>query len=569
MRDKIVYWFIPALLVVLMAVWMVRSVTTTEYLELSTQVQARPDIWYTMIASDINSSDLKLSVDGKSIESKEGKIFMSNNMTIMIPKDVISEAFDCAVNLYDKETLIIEKGTVSIELTIDADTMFVNEDTVSLDTPMVWMENVLYVPGNIFEYVLGYSYTWDAQNNMAMLINENTDLRTLPYYYSYVDKKKTPVIKDQGFFGTCWAFASLTALESTLLPEESYDFSEDHMSLSNSFAGDQNDGGESTMAIAYLAAWQGPVLEADDKYGDGLTTEGLSAVKHVQEVQIVESKDYETIKKMIYKYGGVQSSLYTSLKNSDSTSVYYNSDTYAYCYIGTEKPNHDVVIIGWDDNYSKDNFTTDLEGDGAFICRNSWGNAFGDEGNFYVSYYDTNIGIHNVVYTKVEDSDNYDNIYQADLCGWVGNLGYSDSDTAYFANVYTAKKDETIKAVSFYATAVDYEYEIYVVRNFKDKTSLQKLGESAASGVCVNSGYYTIELDNTYNVSEGEKFAVVVRAKAPNSTKPIAIEFKNDQQTQTVNLDDGEGYFSLKGIKWDSAEENECNICLKAFTINR
>lgn len=79
------------------------------------------------------------------------------------------------------------------------------------------------------------------------------------------------------------------------------------------------------------------------------------------------------------------------------------------------------MIIGWDDNYSRSNFNTPLEGDGAFICQNSWGDGFGENGIFYVSYYDTNIGTHNVAYTRVDDVHNYDHIYQSDLCGWVGN----------------------------------------------------------------------------------------------------------------------------------------------------
>lgn len=569
MRDKFIYWVMPILAIALIVFGTLKSVTTTEYVERGISIQAKPDTWYTMIASDINLQTLRLSVDGKEIKSKNGNFFMSDELNLMIPKEDIREAFDCAVNLYNNETLIIEKGAVTLELTVNENTMLVNENAVTISSPMVWKDDVLYVPADIFETQLGYSYSWDAKTNTANLINENKDGRTLPYYYSYVESNKVPVMKNQGVFGTCWAFASLTALETTLLPEEEFDFSVDHMSLSNSFAGDQNDGGEYTMAIAYLAAWQGPVLEKDDVYGDGLTTEGLEAVKHVQEVQIIESKDYETIKKMIYKYGGVQSSLYTSLKNSDSTSVYYNNETYAYCYIGTEKPNHDIVIIGWDDNYSKENFTTDLEGDGAFICRNSWGEEFGDAGNFYVSYYDTNIGIHNVVYTKVENPDNYDKIYQADLCGWVGNLGYSNSDTAYFANVYKAKGNETLKAVSFYATAVDYEYEVYVIKNYTDENSFQNLGVSVAKGVCSNSGYYTVEIGKDVALEKGTEFAVIIKGTAPNTTKPIAIEFKNDEQTESVVLDDGEGYFSLYGTKWDSAEENECNICLKAFTIKR
>ena len=63
------------------------------------------------------------------------------------------------------------------------------------------------------------------------------------------------------------------------------------------------------------------------------------------------------------------------------------------------------------------------------------------QGVFYVSYYDTNVGIHNLVYTGVEDTDNYDTIYQSDLCGWVGQLGYN-RDTIYGANVYIAENNE-------------------------------------------------------------------------------------------------------------------------------
>lgn len=78
-------------------------------------------------------------------------------------------------------------------------------------------------------------------------------------------------------------------------------------------------------------------------------------------MQIIESKDYEKIKEAVFKYGGVQTSIYNALRSSQSSSPYYNKSTDAYCYIGTEKPNHDVVIVGWDDSYSKDNFNTDLE----------------------------------------------------------------------------------------------------------------------------------------------------------------------------------------------------------------
>ena len=129
----------------------------------------------------------------------------------------------------------------------------------------------------------------------------------------------------------------------------------------------------------------------------------------------------------------------------------YNSKTSSYCYIGNEKANHDVVIVGWDDHYEASNFSTVPEGDGAFICVNSWGEQFGDKGYFYVSYYDSGIGMHNLVYTGIESVNNYDKIYQSDICGWVGQLGYN-REYAYFSNVYTAKNDEILSAVGFYAT---------------------------------------------------------------------------------------------------------------------
>ena len=160
--------------------------------------------------------------------------------------------------------------------------------------------------------------------------------------------------------------------------------------------------------------------ESEDPYGDGVSPCGLKPRLHVQEIQILPSKDYEAIKRAVYLEGGVQSSLYTSMQDYDSESVYYNRDTNSYCYVGTNEPNHDSVIIGWDDDYPKENFNMDLEGDGAFICTNSWGENFGDEGYFYVSYYDTNIGVHNIVYTGAESAGLYEKIYQSDLCGWVG-----------------------------------------------------------------------------------------------------------------------------------------------------
>lgn len=337
------------------------------------------------------------------------------------------------------------------------------------------------------------------------------------------------------------------------------------MSRKNSFHMDQNDGGEYTMSMAYLLAWQGPVPEAEDVYGDNYSPPGLKPVKHVQNIEILPSKDYEAIKRAVYFYGGVQSSLYTSMVTGQSHSKYYNKEDGAYCYIGTAKPNHDVVIIGWDDTYPKENFNLDLEGDGAFVCANSWGGEFGDEGYFYVSYYDTNIGIHNILYTRVEDTDNYDSIYQTDLCGWVGQLGYG-KESAYFANVYTAEKDEELMAAGFYATGQDTSYEIYAATDVKGSGSLSER-VLMADGTVQNSGYYTIEFDRPVELKKGQQFAVIVSITTPGSVHPVAIEYNAPDKRTKVDLTDGEGYISFRGSSWERVEkEQNCNVCLKAYT---
>ena len=378
---------------------------------------------------------------------------------------------------------------------------------------------------------------------------------------------RAPQVRDQGSFGTCWAFASLAALESSLLPQEEAEFSVDHMSLQNSFNLSQDQGGEYSMSMAYLLAWQGPVLESEDPYGDGLSPEGLSACKHVQEIQILPSKDYGAIKRAVYEKGGVQSSLYTDLTQLGQESRFYNADTNAYCYSGPEKANHDSVIVGWDDHFPKENFREMPEGDGAFLCMNSWGREFGDQGYFYVSYYDSNIGVSNISYTGIWPFDHYDQIYQTDLCGWMGQIGYGQ-ETVWFANVYQAQSEEKLEAAGFYATMEDTSYEIYVADRLEGEGS-KGLSEAslAASGQLRYSGFYTVPLEEGIQLTAGERFAVIVRITTPGAVHPAAIEYDGGSGVAHVDLSDGEGYLSSDGQSWERVEETmNCNLCLKAYT---
>lgn len=523
--------------------------------------------WNPLIAKSINEKNLTVAIDNKVYTNKDNGIYMDENLNLMVPLDLIRDSYNCSVHLYDDTALLIEKYSDSLWMSLDDPEVQINDEEENFSSALTRIGDRYYVPAEVISSKLGYSYAWDVNKNEAVVVNTSSETSILPSHYDLRERGRAPQVKNQGNKGTCWAASSLAALESSLLPEENYVFSTDNMSLGNSFGLGQNDGGEYTMSLAYLTAWQGPVLEKDDPY-DGELTKNLAPVKHVQEAQIIESKDLEKIKEAVFKYGAVETSIYSTLQNVNSRSEYFNQETNSYCYVGSEKPNHDVAIIGWDDSYAKENFPGDLEGDGAFICQNSWGKDFGDNGVFYVSYYDTNVGIHNLVYTGVEDTDNYDTIYQSDLCGWVGQLGYN-RDTIYGANVYTAESSENLEAAGFYATGKNTEYEVYVVKDYEGRESLSKR-QKVASGKFDNAGFYTVTFDNKIAVDKGERFAIMLMLKTLDSVHPMAIEYKADESTRNVDLSDGEGYISTNGKSWENVEETQsANLCIKAYATER
>ena len=514
-------------------------------------------VWSPLVAKDVNQNTIHMMIDNKEYTSDTLKFYMDDDRNIMVPVDMLREALNCSARIYQENELWVEKHSLMADYMLGTDNDFILYD------------GKFYVSMNSLSEMLDCTCTFDTNTNTLTVVDNSEGISDVPPSYDLRTRLRVSEVRNQGNYGTCWAFAAISALESSLMPEENLLFSVDHMSMSNSFNVNQYDGGEYTMGMAYLAAWQGPVYEKDDPYGDGATDESLSPVKHVQEIRIIDGKDYQGIKEAVFKYGGVQTSLYSNISSSKGNSKYFNKDTNAYCYMGSEKPNHDVVIIGWDDNYPKENFNVDLEGDGAFICQNSWGNEFGDDGFFYVSYYDTNIGTHNEVYTGVENTDNYDNIYQSDLCGWVGKMGY-DKEDMYGANVFTATSDQNIKAASFYATASDTSYELYIVNDFKDEYSFAGR-KKVAEGTLENAGYYTIKFDEEVTVTEGERYAVVLHINTPESTHPMAIEYDSGESyLKDVDLDDGEGYISYDGAAFINVKEKQdCNLCIKAFSDNK
>ena len=59
-------------------------------------------------------------------------------------------------------------------------------------------------------------------------------------------------------------------------------------------------------------------------------------------------------------------------------------------------------------------------------------------------------------------------------------------------------------------------------------------------------------------MTAGQQFAIIVYIRTPGEERPIAIEYADPGSLlESLDMTDGEGYISLKGTDWQSAEEQQ------------
>ena len=414
-------------------------------------------------------------------------------------------------------------------------------------------------------------------------------LTDLPSAYDLRDYGLVTPIRNQGGSGSCWAFTTIAALESYLLKYEniSYDLSENNMKNLMGLYGlngtDWKDGGNYYMSLAYLLRWSGPVEESDDPFSDWDTSSPtkLNLTKHVQDVLLIpvrlSYKDLDQIKYAIMTYGA----LYTSMQADDS--FQYEPD---YYHDVIDTSNHAVTLIGWDDNYKKENFAITPPGDGAFIIKNSWGTDHGYDGYWYISYYDkafAGFGLDTIsamAIANVENITNYKNIYQYDTLGnTFESLGFN-SHTAWLANQFLAKNNNPLTAFGLY-TFGDSEYLVNITVNGISKI----IQEGSIKG----AGYHTIKLNEYVELAKNDVFKIAVKLTTPDSFYPIAIESKREGYSSGASANPNESFISIDGINWidlvdyknlyedglklikfyqyaQDYDLKEANVCLKAYT---
>lgn len=415
-----------------------------------------------------------------------------------------------------------------------------------------------------------------STNNYSLFVYKSLFNGTLPARYNLAENGFVTDVKNQQDSGNCWAFAALASLETCVLKasNKTFNFSVENMkNLIEMYSAygwkrETNEGGYNGMPMGYLASWLGPVNATLDPFDDkGTLSPLLDSEMHIQNIYVLPARtsytDNDAIKEAILKYGGLYASYYHS-------AGYLNSKTNAYYDPYTGNGNHAITVVGWDDNYSKNNFYTAPAGDGAFIVKNSWGSSWGDNGYFYISYYDRvlfAVNKDNQAFTYIlNDTVRYTKNYQYDVAGMTDYL-ITGKKTVWYKNIYNATGNEAIAAVStFFNTTVDYEISIYV----NDVLQLTQNGRHEGSG------YYTIPLKEYVPVAVGDIFKIVVKLANPQNGY-AAVPISEQLSTTRCYYVPGVSYFSNDGKKWTdlydysaSAYSHTYNsqvACLKAFTV--
>ena len=444
---------------------------------------------------------------------------------------------------------------------------------------------------------------------------------------SYADKYviNNLKVKDQKNTMECWAFSTTSIIESNIQKntnQKSPELSPRHIDYAstktfldgtntNTYDRELKSGGNSMIAMGYCTSGKGPVLESDMPFKDEEEKVTLSEIQNKNVItKIDEYLIFPTVLKEYESNGNV---LYTNGEIS-SNKVYYNEDdikairekikdhiiqngaitayTYAgqvdaikyfnidkvrngeaeysyYCNDTNAIPDHAVTIVGWDDNYSRENFASDYmpKNNGAYIVLNSYGEDKYNQGYYYISYEDFLIEYSLCGIVKTSDVE-YDNIYQHDYLGYSYMYNSTMSDL-FIANVFDKKASnlkENITEISF-VTNKTTNIKLYI-NSKDDDIAKSELVEDLGA---VSAGYHTYKLKTPIEIT-GNKFAIGLKYSSDGVTIPMELNYKSNGKGSnywnTAKSNFGESFLSLDGNNWYDINLlfKDTNFCIKAFT---
>lgn len=411
----------------------------------------------------------------------------------------------------------------------------------------------------------------------------------VPESYDLREQGVITSVKDQGSDGMCWAFATLGAAESHLLKYYETDldnindmdlseeqvgyflYTPDPQPLSPTY-GDaiiqakKGASGGNALHASFFLSTVGIQEEAylpyqgcsgfHSEYQRKQAAYRMTGSETMLSVQTKSER--ETIKKRMMQNGGIYVAFH-----SDGANYYDNGTTYAYYQSDSSyySANHAVLLVGWDDNYAKENFDPNEqpENNGAWLVKNSWGDGKLDDGYFWISYEDTSLGEYaSFTFEPREDSGN---IYYYDGAGY--SVAYSFNSVA---NVFRAEEDETLSRVGFYQTSYNgnnpkYQIQVYrLSETATDPTDGELLLDT--TGYSGGFGYQEITLPETVSLQKNERFSVVLSLKIKknriwqNGYLTIEEDFDANNYSMQFSAQPGQSYILDQGsTEWQDATQ--------------
>ena len=410
----------------------------------------------------------------------------------------------------------------------------------------------------------------------------------LPARYDLRDYGRITSVKNQGIPGPCWAFAALAAAESNYLTQKlntdgkNPDLLEMHLAFfaymnpirERAFTSQKKSGtlgleGNAFMPVAFMARLSGPVNDNLLRYTTNINysdrkallkkiPENFKRSMRLRDAYFLpgnENPGQEIRKELIMKHGAIVVSMYSDILQYRIKGKFY---TYFNNSHGPEI-NHIVALAGWDDNFSRENFSPKPSQDGAWLVKNSWGTSRGTNGGyFWMSYEQITYGGTAFI---VEKNNSKLKHYGYDDLGWCNAVNYS-----WAANVFKieGKKENLIEA-AFYTPFNNLSYEIFVYKNGNKFPNSPTSGNLTANvkGNLEYAGYHTISLPEKISMNEGEYFSVVL--KLGKNSMPVETVVSKYSENAVVH--EKESYFSKDGKKWTDGAKLKSNACIKAFTI--